>query len=175
MKFIITLSILVFALVSTVRAQLSIEPATFNVAGGYYAPANSNFRLEWSVGESSSIADYAAGNLLVTTGVLQPCTEKSVGTAHNGFAKADYVLYPNSTAGPFELNLFMTEGGKLSMKLLDASGRLLEQREADYGCCNRIEKFNIARYPAGIYMLYVIYTSDSGIIKDGTFKVVKIN
>ncbi|MBN8785325.1 MAG: hypothetical protein J0G98_19860, partial [Terrimonas ferruginea] len=64
-----------FLAMSLCYAQ-SVTPATFNVAGGSYDNPSSYHRFEWSFGEMLAISTIkpADSAVIVTQGVLQPCT-----------------------------------------------------------------------------------------------------
>ena len=55
-----------------------VVPAILNAAGGTYDNASSYYRYEWSFGELLLIQAFAPADssVLVTQGVLQPCTDK---------------------------------------------------------------------------------------------------
>jgi hypothetical protein len=187
-RFVLSL-LAVFLAISFCRAQVpsmtpgnGVLPAIFNSAGGTYNDAASYYRYEWSFGESIVIHSFAPpdSSILVTHGVLQPCTDdilKPVLTTV--FEDHDYRLFPNPTAGRFELNFFVRSAGQMSLRLIDATGRLLEQRSYQYDGCCRIELFDLTKYPSGVY--YVVAELKPAIDGGGTgntrrsgLKVLKI-
>ena len=168
---IFILSLFIF-IAAAANAQ-SVTPSVLNAAGGTYRSPTRNFLLEWNFGEGISIDVFSNTHNMLTSGVLQPCTDKMYTNQSNIFANTDYILYPNNTSGPFEISFFMKEGGKMTIQLLDASGRLLQKREHDYTCCNRIERFDLGRYVNGVYLVHVLFDADTGLSKEGTFRVVK--
>lgn len=134
-----------------------VVPAVFNTAGGTYDNANSYYRFEWSFGEMLLIQAFAPPDsaVLVTQGVLQPCTDKIGSSPYTlVFESGDYRLFPNPTDGKFEVNFFVRMTGRMKLQLIDATGRILEERSYDYdGCCS-IELFDLTKYPSGLY--YVV-------------------
>jgi hypothetical protein len=159
-----------------------VNPAVFNAAGGTYDNATSYFRFEWSFGElvvtdAMAPADSA---VLVTHGVLQPCTEFTTKYPMTVlFEKDDYKILPNPTKGQFEVNFFVRTPGKMRIQLSDQLGRILERREFYYTGCCRIEKFDLSRYPDGAY--YVIadlepdeFRGDIFVIRHGGLKIIKL-
>ena len=54
-----------------------VVPTILNSAGGTYDNATSYYRYEWSLGELLLIQSFATADssILVTQGVLQPCTD----------------------------------------------------------------------------------------------------
>jgi hypothetical protein len=135
----------------------SVAPFVFNASGGSYDNTSSYYRFEWSIGELTLIDMFAPSDsaLLLTQGVLQPCTDK-IGLSYLStlFAPGEYRLFPNPTAGKFELDFFIRETGIMELQLTDNFGKVLEKRKFEYPGCCRIEYFDLARYPAGVY--YVI-------------------
>lgn len=187
--FILSL-LAVFLALSVCRAQVpstspfnGVVPAVFNAAGGTYDNPGSYYRFEWSFGEMLMIESYANADssLILTQGVLQPCTDKINGSPHVLiFDKGDYRLFPNPTNGKFELNFFVRTAGRMSLQLIDATGRILEKRQYDYNGCCRIEYYDITKYPDGVY--YVVadlkpYTNRPGdnleVVRHSGFTVVK--
>jgi len=145
----------VFLAISFCRAQ-SVTPATFNVAGGSYDNPSSYHRFEWSFGEMLAISTIkpADSAVIVTQGVLQPCTDK-IGNSPMTllFAKGDYRLFPNPTTGKFEVSFFVRETGRMSLQLVDATGRVLEKRSYQYNGCCRIDLFDLSARPDGLYFV----------------------
>lgn len=179
----------VFLAISFCKAQVpsltpanGVLPAIFNAAGGTYNDVNSYYRFEWSFGESILIHSFAPADssILVTHGVLQPCTDnilKPVMTAV--FEDHDYRLFPNPTPGQFELSFFVRTPGQMDLQLIDATGRLLEKRSYAYNGCCRIDLFDLAKYPSGVYYVVAslkpsIEGGGSGTTRRSGLKVIKI-
>lgn len=188
-SFVLSL-LAVFLALSVCRAQApstspfnGVLPAVFNTAGGTYDNSNSYYRFEWSFGELVLIESYAStdSSIILTQGVLQPCTDKITRSPHTLlFEKGDYRLFPNPTDGKFEINFFVRTTGRMSLQLIDATGRVLEKREYDYNGCCRIELFDLTRHPNGLY--YVIadlkpFTNRADgleVLRHSGFQVVKL-
>lgn len=161
----------------------SAKHSVLNAAGGSYNDPNSYYHFEWSIGELTLINALAPADsiILLTHGVLQPCTE-FVTKSNNStlFAAGEYRLFPNPTAGRFELDFFVRESGRMELQLTDSYGKVLERRQYQYDGCCRIEFFNLTSYPAGTY--YVIaklspkQNSNDGnaTTRHSGFRVVKI-
>jgi hypothetical protein len=159
-----TLSCLaVFLAVSFSKAQVpsvnpvnGVVPAILNSAGGTYDNASSYYRYEWSFGELLLIQSFAPpdSSVLVTQGVLQPCTDK-IGFSPFTliFDEGDYKLFPNPTSGKFEVDFFVKTPGLMSLQLINSLGQVLSKRSYHYDGCCRIELFDISRYPDGIYFV----------------------
>ncbi len=191
MKKISLLVIVELATIFICKAQIpslfpwnGVVPAIMNSAGGSYDNALSYYRYEWSTGELTLIQALAPADssILVTHGVLQPCTEK-VGTSPVVliFEAGDYKIFPNPTTGPFELDFFINVTGQMSLQLINSAGQLLEKRSYFYDGCCRIELFDLSRYPNGVYFLIadletaMNHSDGSQIRKHGGFKVVKLD
>jgi hypothetical protein len=174
-----------FALLFCIRGQCqSVTPSTFNVAGGSYDNNTSYLHIEWSLGESTIIDYYrsADSSLAFTNGVLQPCTDVVIKSAANIllFQANEYKLFPNTTTGQFELDFFLKLPGQMNLQLTDAMGRVLEKRSYRYVCCDRIERYDITNFPAGVYFINASFSPDertqSRLIKrESTFRIVKTN
>lgn len=189
----ITLSLLaVFLAVSFCKAQVpslspynGVCPAILNAAGGTYDNALSYNRYEWSFGELLLIQAFAPpdSSILVTQGVLQPCTDK-VGVSPYTvlFEDGDYKLFPNPTSGPFEVDFFVRTPGMMSLQLINSVGQILWKRSYHYDGCCRIEMFDISRFPAGVYYVVADLKPDTNrpgdnleVIRHSGLKVVKVN
>lgn len=155
----------------------SVTPATLNATGG------TNFftfyRFEWSFGESMVITtmdDATSSNLIVTNGVLQPGTHNPA-TVNNTSAwdKDEIKILPNPTRNRLEIDFFSKQQGKVTLNLIDASGRFLARRQFDYYGTGRIEIWDLDRYPSGAYFLNIsLDPTGTSVAKKGTYKVFKI-
>ncbi|MEO6611074.1 MAG: hypothetical protein ABIT05_00225 [Chitinophagaceae bacterium] len=154
-----------------------VVPAVFNTTGGSYDNPQSYYRFEWSFGELLVIQAMAPADssVLLTHGVLQPCTDiigKTPGAVV--FENGEYKLFPNPTDGKFELDFFVRQSGQMKLQLINSLGQLLESRSYSYDGCCRIELFDLTRLPAGIY--YVVADLDNGAMRRHSgFKVIKLS
>ena len=192
MRRSLTLSLLaVFLAVSFCRAQVpslspwnGVVPAILNTAGGTYDNALSYHRYEWSFGELVLIQAFAPpdSSILVTQGVLQPCTDK-VGVSPYTvlFEAGDYRLFPNPTSGIFEVDFFVKTPGQMSLQLINSLGQILEKRSFHYDGCCRIEMFDLTGYPAAMYFVVADLKPDTPradgleIIRHSGLKVIKLD
>ena len=98
------------ALLFCIRGQSqSITPFALNAAGGTYNNPGMYTQFEWSFGELTLTDTYTAsgGNIILTNGLLQPCTEQSTRSPEILlFGTNEYKIFPNVTRGPFELTSF---------------------------------------------------------------------
>lgn len=188
-KFTLSLLILLFA-VSICKAQVpslspwnGVVPAVLNTAGGSYDNSLSSSRYEWSFGEMVLIQAFAPADssILITQGVLQPCTDKTGASPYTVFFEAgDYKLFPNPTTGLFEVDFFVKTSGRMSLQLINATGQLLEKREYYYDGCCRVEVFDLRGKPAGLYFVVADLKPDTPradgleVIRHSGLKVVKM-
>jgi len=170
-------------MVSFVSRSQSITPYVFNVAGGSYQNADSYFQFEWSLGEMAMISDFSTpdSSLVVTHGVLQPCTDKADKPPFIVyFETADIKLFPNPTRGRFEVDFFVRQTGRMEIQLTDAGGKVLETRSYAYNGCCRIERFDLTPYQNGVYFVIATLYPDTGrpgdnlnVVRHSGFKVIK--
>lgn len=188
----LTLSLLaVFLAVSFCKAQVpsvvpwnGVVPAILNTAGGTYDNALSYNRYEWSFGELVLIQAFAPpdSSVLVTQGVLQPCTDKVGVSPYTVFFEAgDYKLFPNPTPGPFEVDFFVHTPGQMSLQLINSVGPVLLKKSYLYDGCCCIEMFDLTNYPAGVYFVVADLKPDTPradgllVIRHSGLKVVKLD
>jgi hypothetical protein len=193
MRRSIILSLLaVFLAVSFCKAQVpsispynGVVPAILNAAGGSYDNALSYNRYEWSFGELLLIQAFAPpdSSILVTQGVLQPCTDKLGESPYTVlFEEGDYKLFPNPTPGPFEVDFFVRTTGTMSLLLINNLGQILTRKSYHYDGCCRIELFDLTNYPSGLYYVVADLKPDNNrlvdrinIVRHSGLKVVKID
>lgn len=188
----LTLSLLaVFLAVSFCQSQVpsvspynGVVPAILNTAGGTYDNPLSYHRYEWSFGELVLIQAFAPADssILVTQGVLQPCTDKiGISPFTVFFESGDYKLFPNPTPGPFEVDFFVKTPGQMSLQLINSIGQILEKRSFHYDGCCRIEMFDLTGRPAGVYFVVADLKPDMlradglEVIRHSGLKVVKLD
>ncbi len=181
----LALSICVRAQVPSINPVNGVVPAVLNAAGGTYDNALSYYRYEWAFGELVLVQAFAPADssILVTQGVLQPCTD----IIHNSpytvlFEDGDYKLFPNPTSGKFEVDFFVKTPGFMSLQLVNSMGQVLETRSYHYDGCCRIEMFDISRYPNGVYFVVADLKPDTNrpgdgleVIRHSGLKVLKLN
>ena len=151
------------------KAQ-SISPYTFNNGGG------SASSIEWSIGESVSIANFTTPNYLLNTGLLQPLT--NVVTSINDYGPVVYghqiTISPNPTTDLVHLKGQFNQMGRLSFQVIDSKSSVLLTHEAGTNASTYEKDIFIHNYPSGIFYIKVIFKPNYGIIKTGVFKIVKL-
>ena len=99
----------------------SITPYTFNNGGG------SASSIEWSIGESVSIANFTTPNYLLNTGLLQPLT--NVVTSINEYGPVVFghqiTISPNPTTDLVHLKGQFNQMGRLSFQVIDSKSSVL--------------------------------------------------
>lgn len=173
-KKLLLLFVLLFAALFFAGAQ-SIAPATVNSSGS--SASFSNYRFEWSVGEGASVATVANGNIVVSTGILQPfVTNQPANNNGSAWLPEEIKVYPVPTKDFIEINLLHRLIGKSKLELYDAQGKKVMEKAFQYNGSGRIEKWDLSKLAAGSYFLSVIQLSPvtGRPVKTGAFKIQKI-
>ena len=148
----------------------SITPYTFNNGGG------SASSIEWSIGESVSIANFTTPNYLLNTGLLQPLT--NVVTSINDYGPVVYghqiTISPNPTTDLVHLKGQFNQMGRLSFQVIDSKSSVLLTHDAGTNIISYEKDIFMDHYPSGIFYIKVIFKPTNGIIKTGIFKIVKL-
>ena len=164
-----------------------VVPAILNAAGGSYDdPTLYNRYYEWSFGELLLIQAFAPpdSSVLVTHGVLQPCTDQIGYSAYTTiFDNGDYKLFPNPTNdGKFEVDFFVRTPGRMTLQLVNSMGQIMSTKSYHYDGCCRIEMFDISRHPDGLYFVVADLRPDTPrpgdgltVIRHSGLKVVKMS
>ena len=151
-------------------AAQSITPFTLSNGGGS-AP-----RMEWSMGESISIANFSGPGLLLNTGVLQPLSSVVTSIIDNSTAvfSNELSIGPIPTINIVHVKAHFKQIGNLSLQVLDAKSNLLQTRESGGMISNFDIVLALDAYPAGIYYIRVYFKPIYGIVKTGIYKIIKI-
>jgi hypothetical protein len=155
------------------KAQ-SVKPAVVNSTGS--TATNSNFTLNWSVGEMASITTFSSGNLVITTGVLQP--EAGTPTGINNlqdFLTGEIKILPNPTSGNLITAFKLPRAGTLSIQLFDVNGRQLLSKQFSTIAGSFTNDVNMSAFANGTYTLFIQFTSSFQKTKAGVYKIQKIN
>ena len=163
--------ILLFAFMgfSNIQAQ-SITPYTLNNGGGSAA------NMEWSMGESVSIAHFAATNYFLNTGLLQPMT--SVVTAINEYGPivfgSQITIGPNPTSNLLHIKARFNVMGNLSIHLMDAKLAIVFKHEAGTIFSSFEKDILLDQYASGVLYVKVFFKPINGISKTGIYKIIKL-
>jgi hypothetical protein len=151
------------------KAQ-SISPYTFNNGGGYFSA------MEWSIGESVSIANFLASGYYLNTGVLQPMT--SIVTAINEFGPAVFgtqiTIGPNPTNNLLHIKARFNQAGSLSFQLIDAKSTIVFTQEAGTIFSSYEKDIFMENYPSGVFYMKVYFKPINGNAKTGIYKIIKL-
>lgn len=181
----LTMALTGMALMFCIRGQSqSIAPSIFNSAGGSYDAPGLSTRFEWNFGELTLVDTYSGsgGNLILTQGLLQPCTDMVTKSPEILLFGANEIkIFPNVTPGIFEVDFFLNIPGQMELQLTDALGRVINKRNFTYHCCDRIERYDISKYADGVYFLNARFTPNhpelldyQKIRRESTLRIVKL-
>ena len=148
----------------------SITPYTLSNGGG------SSINMEWSLGESVSIANFIASGYSLNTGVLQPMT--SIVTAINEYGPVVFgkqiTIGPNPTTNLLHIKARFNELGNLSFQLLDAKSTIVFTQEAGAIFSSYEKDILMENYPSGVFYMKVYFKPITGIAKTGIYKIIKL-
>jgi hypothetical protein len=151
------------------KAQ-SISPYTFNNGGGYFSA------MEWSIGESVSIANFLASGYSLNTGVLQPMT--NIVTAINEYGPAVFgtqiTIGPNPTSNILHIKARFNQAGSLSFQLIDAKSTIMFTQEAGTIFSSYEKDIFMENYPSGVFYMKVFFKPSTGNTKTGIYKIIKL-
>ena len=151
------------------KAQ-SISPYAMNNGGGYSST------LDWSIGESVSIANFINSGYSLNTGLLQPMT--NIVTAINEFGPAVFgsqiTIGPNPTTNLLHIKARFTQAGSLSFQLIDAKSTIVFTQEAGTIFSIYEKDILMENYPSGIFYMKVYFKPSSGNAKTGIYKIIKL-
>jgi hypothetical protein len=148
----------------------SIAPYILNNGGG------SGTNLDWSMGESVSIANFATLNYFLNTGVLQPMiNEENALNEYGAPLNGDQItIGPNPTINLVHFKGNFTQSGKLSIQVIDSKSSILLTHEAGNILRNYEKDIFLHSFPAGIYFVKVYFKPTNGLVKKGIYKIIKL-
>ena len=148
----------------------TITPHALNNGGGYSST------MEWSMGESVSIANFIASGYSLNTGVLQPMT--SIVTAINEYGPsvfgAQITIGPNPTTNLLHIKARFNELGNLSFQLIDAKSTIVLTQEAGTIFSSYDKDILMENYPSGVFYMKVYFKLSNGNTKTGIYKIIKL-
>jgi hypothetical protein len=148
----------------------TITPHALNNGGGYSST------MEWSMGESVSIANFIASGYSLNTGVLQPMT--SIVTAINEYGPsvfgAQITIGPNPTTNLLHIKARFNELGNLSFQLIDAKSSFVFTQEVGNIFSSYDKDILMENYPSGVFYMKVYFKPSNGIVKTGIYKIIKL-
>jgi hypothetical protein len=162
--------ILIYCLIFNLVNGQVISPNTLNNGGGYSSS------MEWSLGESVSIANFIASGYTLNTGVLQPLT--SVVTSINEYGPTVFgnqiIIGPNPTSNLLHIKARFNESGSLSLQLMDAKSAILFTQLAGTIFSSFEKDILMENYPSGVFYIKVYFKPIIGIAKTGIYKIIKL-
>lgn len=132
--------------------------------------------MEWSIGESVSIANFIASGYSLNTGGLQPMT--SLVTAINEYGPAVFgtqiTIGPNPTTNLLHIKVRFNQAGSLSLQLLDVKSAIVFTQDAGTIFSSYDKDILMENYPAGVFYMKVYFKPSNGIVKTGIYKIIKL-
>ena len=164
-KFLFFLLLVAFK----VRSQ-TMTPNTINNGGGYSST------MEWSMGESVSIANFIASGYSLNTGVLQPMTSivKTINEYGPVVFGSQITIGPNPTTNLLHIKARFNQVGSLSLQLLDAKSTIVFTQEAGTIFSSYEKDILMENYPSGVFYMKVYFKPSNGIAKTGIYKIIKL-
>jgi hypothetical protein len=148
----------------------NITPHTINNGGGHSST------MEWSIGESVSIANFISSGYSLNTGVLQPMT--SVVSAINEYGPMVFgtqiTIGPNPTFNLLNIKARFNQVGSLSFQLIDAKSTIVLTQEAGTIFSTYEKVIVLEDYPSGVFFMKVYFKPIKGIAKKGIYKIIKL-
>jgi hypothetical protein len=148
----------------------TITPHAMNNGGGYSST------MEWSIGESVSIANFIASGYSLNTGALQPMT--SIVTAINEYGPAVFgnqiTIGPNPTSNLLHIKARFNQAGNLTYQLIDAKSTIVFTQEAGTIFSSYDKDILMENYPSGIFYMKVYFKPSTGNAKTGIYKIIKL-
>jgi hypothetical protein len=168
-RLVLIISLFISSGFSTIHAQ-AITSYTLNNGGG------SGATMEWSIGESVSIAHFAAANYFLNTGVLQPMT--SIVTAINEYGPivfgSQITIGPNPTFNLLHIKARFNEMGTLSFQLIDAKSAIVFTQDAGTIFSSYEKDIGMENYPSGVFYMKIYFKPSNGTVKTGIYKIIKL-
>lgn len=148
----------------------NITPHAINNGGGYSST------MEWSIGESVSIANFITSGYSLNTGVLQPMT--SIVSAITEYGPAVFgtqiTIGPNPTSNLLHIKASFNQVGILSFQLIDANSTIVFTQEVGAIFSTYEKDIVMEDYPSGVFFMKVYFKPSTGIAIKGIYKIIKL-
>jgi hypothetical protein len=172
MKFLNKLNNTLFFIVlfvTKVQGQ-TVTPYVLNMGGGYSST------MEWSIGESVSIANFKSNGYSLNTGILQPLT--TVVTAINEYGPIVFgnqiVVGPNPTTKLLHIKASFSEVGEIAFQMFDSRSNNVLSYEGGTIYNNYEKEFFLDHLASGVYYMKIYFKSKNGNTKTGIYKIIKL-
>jgi hypothetical protein len=189
-KRLILIVVLNFGYLLILHAQ-NVAPFILNIGGGTASTILGNQNqtifnlpyingdyaaLDWSIGESASIASFVVPGFSLNTGVLQPSSTIVTDIIESGPAifGAEIMIGPNPTQNQIHVKGNFKESGLLSFQLMDSKSNFLMQMNAGKVFNIFEQKIQLYNYVSGILYLRVGFMSSNGKFRTGMYKIIKL-
>lgn len=148
----------------------SVGPSTLNAMGNHGNIGGNTY--EWGVGTMPLVNTGGSSSIVVTQGVLQPFYPVGIGAVPiaNGYLS----VYPNPAEDVVFVKPAFKHGGKLHLRLMDVTGKLILQQVAELPTGTEAQEIRLGQIAAGQYMLQVNYETE-GTPQYQVFKIQKLN
>ncbi len=158
-----------FFIGTNVSAQ-SMTLYTFNNGGGF------NNTIEWSIGESVSIANFKSNGFTLNTGVLQPTFSTLTGFNELGSSVfGDQItIGPNPTFNLIHIKATFNELGNISFQLVDSKSVSVLNQQPTTIYKSYEKDFVLENLPSGIFYMKVYFKPTNGKAKIGVYKIIKL-
>jgi hypothetical protein len=158
-----------FFIGTNVSAQ-SMTLYTFNNGGGF------NNTIEWSIGESVSIANFKSNGFTLNTGVLQPTFSTLTGFNELGSSVfGDQItIGPNPAFNLIHIKATFNEPGNISFQLVDSKSVSVLNQQPTTIYKSYEKDFVLENLPSGIFYMKVYFKPTNGKAKIGVYKIIKL-
>ncbi len=174
----------------------TISPFIVNAAGK--SAVFSNYRFEWSVGESMAINTMYNNDMIVTNGLLQDYIENqeiiNVITSWNrpvdiipslnqssiniisSWLPDEVKIFPNPVISVLEVSIINKRIGPNQLQLFDMNGKKIMEKKFESNGFGSFEKLDLSGLPPGLYVLSIqeISLVTGKVLKSGAFKIIKV-
>lgn len=147
-----------------------ITPFTFNNGGGYSS------RMEWSLGESVSIASFNSGSFKLNTGVLQPMSNVVTSVIeYSPDVIVDQVsIGPNPTSNHLYVKTRFLQPGKITIQINDSRAMVVFTDELERSSGIYEKDIQLQGLASGNYYLRIYFHPIIGSPKMGIYKIIKL-
>lgn len=148
----------------------SVGPSTLNAMGNHGTIGGNTY--EWAVGTIPLVNTGSSSSIVITQAVLQPFYPVGIGAVP--IANGDLNVYPNPAQDVVFVQPAFRQGGKLQLRLMDITGKLISQQIAILPTGKEIQEIKLGQIAAGQYMLQVNYETQGEPMYQ-VFKIQKLN
>lgn len=163
----VLLPLFLFAGIAGASAQVTLGTEAISSAGAYYSGSWGS--LSVNIAGEPVIETISGGNAVFTQGFEQP-KFKGTGIISLPANAPTISLYPNPSSDVVNVGFNLTQGGKLSFRLFDMSGRELSGSAKNSQAGLQTEVLDLSGLSQGLYMLNIVFQANDN---TKSFSVVK--